>query len=94
LAGVKLALEKRGMELTAEGTFERNTKAVGSALRTIKRAEPEAVVMVGTYGPCAEFIKLAHKSGFDPIFVNISLLAPTRWRESLAPRVRASLSPK
>ena len=32
LAGVKLALEKRGMELTAEGTFERNTKAVGSAL--------------------------------------------------------------
>src|SRR6202035_3339400 len=27
LAGVKLALEKRGMELTAEGTFERNTMA-------------------------------------------------------------------
>src|SRR4030088_3824065 len=62
------------MELTAEGTFERNTMAVGSALRTIKRAEPEAVVMVGTYGPCAEFIKLAHKSGFDPIFVNISFV--------------------
>ena len=31
------------MELTAEGTFERNTKAVGSALRTLRRAEPEAV---------------------------------------------------
>jgi branched-chain amino acid transport system substrate-binding protein len=74
LAGVKLALEKRQMELTAEGTFERNTKAVGSALRTLKRAEPEAVVMVGTYGPCAEFIKLAHKSGFNPIFVNISFV--------------------
>jgi branched-chain amino acid transport system substrate-binding protein len=74
LAGVKLALEKRGMELTAEGTFERNTKAVGSALRTLKRAEPEAVVMVGTYGPCAEFIKLARKSGFNPIFVNISFV--------------------
>jgi ABC-type branched-subunit amino acid transport system substrate-binding protein len=74
LAGVKLALDKRNMELTAEGTFERNTKAVGSALRTLKRAEPEAVVMVGTYGPCAEFIKLAHKSGFKPIFVNISFV--------------------
>src|ERR1017187_4745400 len=72
LAGVKLALEKRGMELTAEGTFERNTRAVGSALRTLKRAEPEAVVMVGTYGPCAEFIKLAQKGGFNPIFGNIS----------------------
>ena len=78
LAGVKLALEKRGMELTAEGTFERNTRAIGSALRTIKRAEPEAVVMVGTYGPCAEFIKLAHKSGFDPIFVNISFVGCQR----------------
>jgi branched-chain amino acid transport system substrate-binding protein len=74
LAGVKLALEKRGMELTAEGTFERNTRAVGSALRTLRRAEPEAVVMVGTYGPCAEFIKLAHKSGFNPIFVNVSFV--------------------
>src|SRR6266566_3024762 len=74
LAGVKLALEKRGMELTAEGTVERNTKAVGSALRTIKRTEPEAVVMVGTYGPCAEFIKLAHRRDFNPTFVNISFV--------------------
>jgi branched-chain amino acid transport system substrate-binding protein len=74
LAGVKRALDRRGMELTAEGTFERNTRAVGAALRTIKRAEPEAIVMVGTYGPCAEFIKLAHKSGFNPTFVNISFV--------------------
>src|SRR5450432_1658631 len=85
LAGVKLALEKRGMELTAEGTFERNTKAVGSALRTLKRAEPEAVVMVGTYGPCAEFIKLAHKSGFNPIFVNISFVGANALAKELGP---------
>jgi ABC-type branched-subunit amino acid transport system substrate-binding protein len=74
LDGVKLALEKRGLELTAEGTFERNTRAVGSALRTLKRAEPEAVVMVGTYGPCAEFIKLARKSSFNPVFINVSFV--------------------
>jgi branched-chain amino acid transport system substrate-binding protein len=85
LAGVKLALEKRGMELTAEGTFERNTKAIGSALRTLKRAEPEAVVMVGTYGPCAEFIKLAHKSGFTPIFVNISFVGANALAKELGP---------
>jgi branched-chain amino acid transport system substrate-binding protein len=85
LAGVKLALEKRRMELTAEGTFERNTKAVGSALRTLKRAEPEAVVMVGTYGPCAEFIKLAHKSGFNPIFVNISFVGANALAQELGP---------
>jgi branched-chain amino acid transport system substrate-binding protein len=85
LAGVKLALKKRTMELTAEGTFERNTKAVGSALRTLKRAEPEAVVMVGTYAPCAEFIKLAHKSGFNPIFVNISFVGANALANELGP---------
>ena len=74
LAGVRRALEKRGMELTAEGTFERNTKFVSSALRIIKRAEPQAVVMIGTYGPCAEFIKLARKAGFHPTFVNVSFV--------------------
>ena len=74
LKGVKQALARRGLELTAEGTFERNTRAVGAALRVIKRAEPEAVVMVGTYGPCAEFIKLAHKQEFAPTFVNISFV--------------------
>ena len=85
LAGVKLALEKRGMELTSEGTFERNTKAVGSAMRTLKRAEPEAVVMVGTYGPCAEFIKLARKSGFNPVFVNISFVGANALAKELGP---------
>jgi len=74
LAGVKAALAKRGLELSAEGTFERNTRAVGAALRAIKRADPEAVVMVGTYGPCAEFIKLAHMKGYNPTFVAISFV--------------------
>src|SRR5450631_1767639 len=85
LAGVKHALAKRNMELTAEGTFERNTKAVGSALRTLKRTEPEAVVMVGPYGPCAEFIRLAHKSGFHPIFVNISFVGADALAKELGP---------
>src|ERR1700744_6526311 len=85
LAGVKLALEKRGMELTAEGTFERNTPAVAPAMRTLKRAEPEAVVMIGTYGPCAEFIKLARKSGFNPVFVNISFVSANALANELGP---------
>jgi len=85
LAGVKAALEKRGLELTAEGTFERNTRAVASAMRTLKRAEPEAVVMVGTYGPCAEFIRLAHKSGFNPVFVNISFVGANALAKELGP---------
>ena len=74
LSGFKKAMDKRGMEIAAEGTFERNTIAVKSALLAIKRAEPEAVVMVGPYKPTAEFIKLARKIDFNPVFVNISFV--------------------
>ena len=83
LAGVKLALQKRGMELAAEATYERNTRAVASAMRTLKRAEPEAVVMVGTYAPCAEFIKLARQSKFNPVFVNISFVGAVALAQEL-----------
>lgn len=85
LAGVKNALARRGLELASEGTFERNTRAVGAAWRTIKRAEPEAIVMVGTYGPCAEFIKLAHRSGAYPTFVNISFVGANALARELGP---------
>ncbi|MBW5437825.1 ABC transporter substrate-binding protein [Bradyrhizobium canariense] len=85
LSGVKAALARRGLELAAEGTFERNTRAVASAWRTIKRVEPEAIVMVGTYGPCAEFIKLAHRSGANPTFVNISFVGAVALARELGP---------
>jgi branched-chain amino acid transport system substrate-binding protein len=74
LSGVSKAMEKRGMKLVAEGTFERNTTAVKTALLAIRKAGPEAVVMVGPYKPCAEFIKLAHGLKLDAIFVNISFV--------------------
>jgi ABC-type branched-subunit amino acid transport system substrate-binding protein len=83
LAGVKRALARRGLELAAEGTFERNTRAVAAAWRMIRRAEPEAIVMVGTYGPCAEFIRLAHRSGARPTFVNISFVGANALAQEL-----------
>lgn len=74
LSGVVKAMEKRGMQLVAEGTYERNTVAVKTALLAIRKADPEAVVMVGAYKPCAEFIKLARKLKLDAVFVNISFV--------------------
>jgi ABC-type branched-subunit amino acid transport system substrate-binding protein len=85
LSGFKKAMDKRGMEIVAEGTFERNTVAVKSALLTLKRAEPEAVVMVGPYKPCAEFIKLARKTDFNPVFVNISFVGAVALAKELGP---------
>ena len=74
LAGVKKALDKRGMTLAAEGTYERNTVAVKRGLLEIRKGNPEAVIMVGAYKPCAEFIKLARKVKLDAVFVNISFV--------------------
>lgn len=74
LAGVKKAMDARKMSLVAEGTFERNTVAVRSALLEIRKAAPEAVVMVGPYKPCAEFIKLCRQVKFEPVFMNISFV--------------------
>jgi ABC-type branched-subunit amino acid transport system substrate-binding protein len=74
LAGVTEALDRRGMSLAAEGTYTRNTTAVKSALLEIRKAEPDAVVMVGAYKPIAEFIKLSKTLKFAPTFVNISFV--------------------
>jgi branched-chain amino acid transport system substrate-binding protein len=83
LDGVKAAMVKRGLELAGEATYERNTVAVKTALLTLKRVEPEAVVMVGAYKPCAEFIRLARKLEFNPVFVNISFVGPTALAKEL-----------
>lgn len=74
LSGVTKALESRGLSLVAEGTYTRNTTAVKSALLSIRKGKPQAVVMVGAYKPCAEFIKLARKVKMEATFVNISFV--------------------
>lgn len=82
-SGVTTALEKRGMSLVAEGTYKRNTTAVKSALLRIKKAKPQAVVMVGAYKPVAEFIKLSKKIKMDATFVNISFVGSNALAQEL-----------
>ncbi len=85
LDGVNAAMKKRNMQLAAEATYERNTVAVKTALLELKRAEPEAVVIVGAYKPVAEFIKLARKINFNPTFVNISFVGASALAKELGP---------
>ncbi len=61
LAGVQKAMERRNMQLVSEGNFARNTVAVKMALLSIRKGDPEAVILIGPYKPCAEFIKLARQ---------------------------------
>ncbi len=85
LAGLKQALDKRQMSLAAEGTYERNTIAVKTALLAIRKGTPDAVVMIGAYKPTAEFIRLARQVKFAATFVSISFVGADALARELGP---------
>ena len=77
LEGVKKALDKRdGMELVTSWYYIRNTSAVKSAAYRIANAEPDAVIIIGSYVPTAEFIKYARlRLTEPPIFMAVSFVS-------------------
>jgi ABC-type branched-subunit amino acid transport system substrate-binding protein len=74
LAGVERALKKRNMELMARGTVERNTVDVKTAVDTMLKAQPQAIVMISAYKSCAAFIREMKKAGSHPTFWNVSFV--------------------
>lgn len=83
LSGVEKAMGKRGLELVAKGTYQRNTVAVKGALLTIRKAKPDAVVMVGSYKPIAAFVKLAKRMRLKSTYVTISFVGSKALAEEL-----------
>ncbi|WP_443082173.1 ABC transporter substrate-binding protein [Sulfurospirillum sp. 1612] len=69
LRGIRKALDKRNLKIIGEGSYKRNTLSVGNALYEISLTRPEAIILVGTTNPVAEFIKRARKD--DKIIKNI-----------------------
>ncbi len=88
LLGVQRALDRRGMRLVAEASFERNTVAVKSAFLNIQRATPEAIILIGPYKPCAAFIKLAHVLRMNAVFASISFVGANSLADELGPEGR------
>lgn len=74
LKGVEIGLEKYGLEPAAKGTYKRGTLEVTDGLEKIRAANPGAVIMIGVYGPCGQFIKEAKSAGYNPVFCNISFV--------------------
>lgn len=84
LKGLQQALAHRGIDLVAEASYERNTVAVLGAVRDIAQETPEAVVLVGAYAACAEFIKLSKaKMNLKATFASISFVGTESLREVL-----------
>lgn len=76
--GIK-ALKKKGLKDVSRivhGRYVRNTVDVEDAVSVIldSDVEPKAIIMVGAYKPCAQFIKIIKEEGFNPIFANVSFV--------------------
>ncbi|WP_461211076.1 ABC transporter substrate-binding protein [Desulfocurvus sp. DL9XJH121] len=74
LKGAELALKKYGLAPVARGSYTRGTVEVEEGLARVMASKADAVVMIGTYEPCAEFITRAHDRGFRPLFHNVSFV--------------------
>ena len=72
--GLIKAMRKRNLDVAGEGTYERNTEDVDAAVAALRKANPEAVSMVGTYKAMAAFIRKAKDAGFNPVFLNVSFV--------------------
>lgn len=84
LRGLENSLKKRNIQLVSKASYERNTVAVMGAAREIDASHPDAIIMVGAYAACAEFIKLSKaKFGSTAIFASISFVGTESLREVL-----------
>jgi ABC-type branched-subunit amino acid transport system substrate-binding protein len=85
LEGTREALSQYGLEPVADGSYQRGTTNVEKALDRIEAGKAEAVVMVGTYEPCAKFIKLAKERGMKPLYHGLSVIGAEELIKRLGP---------
>ncbi len=74
LEGVKTALKAHGAEPAAIASYQRQTSQVGSAIDTVRAANPEAVVVVGPANTVAPILKQSHAKNWKPLFVTVSFV--------------------
>jgi branched-chain amino acid transport system substrate-binding protein len=76
LAGVEAAVGKRGLKLAIAAGYERNTDKVEDAVKKIKAADPQAIIMISINKPTAAFVKQYRESGGGAQLLNISVVDP------------------
>ena len=74
LEGVRRAMERRRLQISATGTVQRNTVDVAGAVKSIAPVKPDAVIMISAYKSCAAFIKAFNKTRQHPIYMNVSFV--------------------
>ncbi len=84
LKALEKLLEEKDMQLVSKGFYERNTVAVLGAVEKIHKEKPDAIVLIGSYLACAEFIKLSKIRKFKTdTYCNISFVGTSELKKSL-----------
>lgn len=76
LEGVRKALQRRGLALSAAAGYERNTDKVEDAARKIKDSDAQAVIMISINKPTAAFVRRYRELGGGAQLYNISVVDP------------------
>ena len=76
LTGVEAALARRNLKVAAAAPYERNTDNVADAVKAIKAAEPQAVIMVAVNKPAGAFIRQYREAGGGAQLFSISVVDP------------------
>ena len=85
LTGTQIALKKYGLTPVATGSYRRGSVEVEAAIDRILPSGAEVVIMIGTYDPCAKFIRMARTRDFRPIFHCVSFVGADELMKKLDP---------
>ncbi len=66
------SLSKHGLRMKEKGSYRRNSTSVSGALERLVEGAPSAVVMAGTWEPCALFAKGIRETGWSPLLLALS----------------------
>jgi ABC-type branched-subunit amino acid transport system substrate-binding protein len=83
LKGTQIALQQYDLSPVATGSFVRGTLDIEDALDKIQASRAQAVIMIGTYSPCAKFIKEARARRYNPLFHNVSFVGADKLVQEL-----------
>lgn len=76
LAGVEAAMSRRERKVLAAASYERNTDRVDQAVRIIRDAQPQAVILVAVNKPAAAFARQYREAGGGGVLYSISVVDP------------------
>ncbi|MGE4535814.1 MAG: ABC transporter substrate-binding protein [Desulfovibrio sp.] len=86
LKGTEMALKAHGLAPVARGSYIRGTMDVEEGISRILEANPQAIVMIGAYSPCAKAITLASRRGYKGLFYAVSFVGADEIGRILGPR--------